>query len=141
MPSQVQWDPGYSVGNAILDEQHRYMLAQCNALADCIAEPGPENEQEFQRIFKELMAHSREHFSTEERLLARCACPMLEEHQNELDEFNYLANEIITTENFEPIELQRFVTLWWIGHIVGSGKKYRAYLEQLPLDGPLGAAP
>lgn len=141
MPNRVQWNPSYSMGHAILDEQHSHILTQCNALADCIAEPGPENEQEFQRIFKELMAHSSEHFSTEETLLAQCAYPMLDEHQNEHDEFNYLANEIITTENFEPIELQRFVTLWWVGHIVGSGKKYRPYLEQLPSDGPLGAAP
>jgi hypothetical protein len=49
---------------------------------------------------------------------------MLEERQNEQDEFDYLANEMITTENFERIELQRFLTLWWVGHIVGSGKNY-----------------
>lgn len=132
MPNRVQWDPGYSVGNAILDEQHSQLLAQCNALADCIADAGPQSDLKFQKIFNELMTQSSEHFSMEETLLARCAYPMLEEHQNELDEFNYLANEIITTENFEPIELQRFLTLWWIGHIVGSGKKYRAFLEQLP---------
>lgn len=141
MPNRVQWDPGYSVGNAILDEQHSHMLSQCNALADCITDARPDMALEFQRIFNQLMTQSREHFSAEETLLARCAYPMLEEHQNEHDEFNYLANEIITTENFEPIELQRFVTLWWVGHIVGAGKKYRPFLEQLPPDGPLGAAP
>jgi hypothetical protein len=59
---------------------------------------------------------------------------MPEELQNERDEFDYLANEIITTENFEKIELQRFLALWWVGHIVGSGRKYRALLEKKPAE-------
>lgn len=131
MPNRVQWVPDYSMGNETLDRQHGNILTQCNALADCIADAGPESDRKFHRIFNELMALGGEHFSTEETLLTQCAYPMLEEHQNEHGEFDYLVNEIITTANFERIELQRFLTLWWVGHIVGSGKKYRAFLEKL----------
>lgn len=132
MPNRVQWNSGYSMGNDILDTQHRNLLEQCNALADCIADAGPESDLKFHAIFKALMAQAGEHFSTEETLLAQCGYPMLDEHKNEHDEFAYLANDIITTENFEKVELQRFLALWWVGHIVGSGKKYRAFLEGLP---------
>jgi hemerythrin-like metal-binding protein len=131
MPNRVQWNPGYSMGNQLLDSQHRNLLAQCNTLADCIADAGPESNLKFNDTFAALMAQAREHFATEEALLAQCGYSMLEEHQNERDEFDYLANDIITTENFEQVELQRFLTLWWVGHIVGSGKKYRAFLEKL----------
>jgi len=131
MPNRVQWAPGYSMGNETLDRQHSNILTQCNALADCIADASQESDQKFHNIFNELMALADVHFTTEETLLTQCAYPMLEEHQNEHDEFDYLANEIVTTENFEKIELQRFLTLWWVGHIVGSGKKYRAFLEKL----------
>jgi hemerythrin len=130
MPNRVQWNPGYSMGNELLDSQHRNLLEQCNTLADCIADAGPESDLKFNDTFAALMAQAREHFAAEEALLTECGYPMLEEHQNEHDEFDYLANEIITTENFEQVELQRFVALWWIGHIVGSGKKYRAFLEK-----------
>ncbi|MEI8029789.1 MAG: hemerythrin family protein [Comamonadaceae bacterium] len=132
MPNRVQWNPSYSLGNEILDRQHCDILMQCNALADTFADTGSQGEQKFQKIFSELMAQCGEHFSTEEMLLTRCACTGIEEHQNEHDEFNYLANEIITAENFENIELQRFLTHWWVGHIVGSGKRYRAILKGLP---------
>lgn len=132
MPNRVQWSPAYSMGNETLDSQHQAILAQCNALADCIADAGPQSELKFHTVFKELMTQAGEHFTSEKTLLTQSGYPLLEEHQNEHDEFDYLANDIITTENFEKIELQRFLALWWIGHIVGSGKKYRAFLEKLP---------
>ncbi len=56
------------------------------------------------------------------------AYPELEAHQNEHDEFDHLTTNITMTENFEKVEFQRFLTLWWVGHIVGSGKKYRSCL-------------
>ena len=33
-----------------------------------------------------------------------------------------MTTNITMTENFEKVEFQRFLTLWWVGHIVGSGK-------------------
>ena len=132
MPNRVQWSPDYSVGNDTLDSQHRAILEQCTALADCITNATPESDLRFADAFTALMAQAGEHFTTEEALLTQCGYPLLEEHLIEHDEFDYLANEIITTENFEQVELQRFLALWWIGHIVGSGKKYRAYLGKLP---------
>lgn len=132
MPNRVQWDAAYSTGHDTLDSQHRAILAQCNALADCITEAGPDSELNFQDTLVALMTQVREHFATETALLTQWAYPMLDEHHNEHDEFDYLANDIITTENFEKIELQRFLALWWVGHIVGSGKQYRAFLEKLP---------
>lgn len=132
MPNRVQWDPEYSTGNEILDHQHRNILAQCNNLADFISDSGQDNDLRFHKIFDELMTLARQHFATEAALLARCGYPMLEEHENEHDEFEYLAADIITTNNFEKVELQRFLALWWVGHIMGSCKKYRAFLEKQP---------
>ncbi len=64
----------------------------------------------------------------------RHACSLCEwvehEQQNERDEFDFLAHEIITRENFEPVELQRFLALWWTGHIVGSSKAYGSFLSE-----------
>jgi hemerythrin len=132
MPNRAQWDPRLSVGNAALDAQHRNLLEHCNALADCLAEAGPEGERKFRQLFEELMTLSREHFAAEEALLARGGYPDLEAHRNERDEFDYLAAEIITTENFDKDELQTFLALWWTGHILGSVKNQRAFLAQEP---------
>jgi hemerythrin-like metal-binding protein len=130
----VQWDPRYGVGNESIDNQHRNMLAQCNALADCVADTGPEADRQFHEIFNQLMAQAREHFASEETLLARCPDSMREEQKDERDEFEYLAADIITTENFDKLELQRFLALWWVGHIMGSGKRYRACMAGTAAD-------
>ena len=130
MPNRVQWNPRHSVGNETLDNQHRDILAQCNVLADCLADDSEESDRRFRKTFDELMAFAQEHFAGEEALLASCGYPHLEDHKNESDEFDYLAAEIITTENFDKLELQRFLALWWMGHIMGSSKKYRTFLEK-----------
>ncbi|MBK7355601.1 hemerythrin family protein [Propionivibrio sp.] len=134
MPNRVQWNPRYSVGNETLDDQHRMVLEQCNALADHVVETSPESDLRFHTIFNELTAGAREHFSKEEELLIQCACPTLEEHKNECNEFEYLSAEIITTENFDKLELQRFLIFWWVGHILDSGERYRASIAGSPAD-------
>ncbi len=132
MPNLLQWVPELSVGNETLDAQHRALLARCAALAACLADAGAEGEDKFRRAFEELMALSREHFAAEEALLARAGYPDLEAHRNERDEFDYLAAEIVTTENFDRQELQTFLSLWWSGHILGSAARQRAFLARQP---------
>lgn len=128
---RVQWEPRHSVGNKTLDDQHRDMLARCNALADCLDE---KNDQRFDEVFRELMALARDHFTFEEALLAQCGYPGLDDFRSEREEFEYLSDEIVTTENFDRDELQRFLALWWAGHITDSAKKHRAFLESQPAD-------
>jgi len=127
----LQWNPRLSIGNETLDAQHRALLAHCQALADCLAEAGPEADARFRSTFDELMTLSREHFAAEEALLARSGYPELDTHRNEREEFDYLAAEIVTTEHFDKQELQTFLSLWWSGHILGSAGRQRPYLERL----------
>ncbi|MCQ3923773.1 MAG: hypothetical protein DPW12_06125 [Rhodocyclaceae bacterium] len=113
MANRTQWDPRLGVGHDTLDAQHRDLLAHCNALADCLAETGAEAGKTFRRLFEELMALSREHFAAEEALLAKAGYPDLEAYRHEREEFDYLAADIATTENFDKDELQTFLALWW----------------------------
>lgn len=127
MPNRVQWEPAYETGHETLDAQHRDLLGRCNALADCLDDPVRENA--FQAMFDDLMVRAREHFATEEALLAARKYPLLDDLRNERDEFDYLAAEIVTTENFDKDELQTFLVLWWAGHIAGSAADLRAFLD------------
>jgi hemerythrin-like metal-binding protein len=129
MPNRVEWEPRYSVGNETLDHQHRELLARCNTLADCLADDSEASQQRFLDTFDELMVFAREHFAAEAALLASSGYPELEDHQEEREEFDYLAAEIVTTANFDRIELHRFLALWWVGHIVESSEKYQNFLK------------
>jgi hemerythrin-like metal-binding protein len=117
------------VGNEVLDNQHRTILDQCNALSNCTAHQGQDSEHQFRAIFSELLMSVRQHFSTEEALLSSAAYPELDGHLETLDEFEDLAANVITTDNFEIPEIQRFVALWWVGHLIDSAKKYRPFLD------------
>ena len=130
MAKRTQWIPHFSTGNATLDEQHQHLLAQCNALADCLTDSGEAGDGRFPGILEKLMASVREHFVTEKELLSSNGCPMLDEHEHEGDEFDYLASEIVTTENFDMDELQTFLALWCTGHIAGTSLRQRPYLER-----------
>ncbi len=127
MPNRVQWDPGYATGDEALDERHRRVLTQCNALADCLSDGRAQGDADFWKTFDALMIAAREHFSAEDAQLAAWGCPLLDEHREEADEFEYLAAEIITADNFGKFELQRFLALWWAGHLAGASKKHRAW--------------
>ena len=127
MPNRVQWDPCFSVGNETLDAQHQRFLEQCNALADCLSEAGDAGTLKFDQLYAALMASAREHFSTEEALLASCGYPELDDHRSEQEEFEFLAAEIITTDNFDRDELQTFLALWWAGHVMGAARNYRPF--------------
>lgn len=131
MPNRVPWEPGFEVGHALIDAQHRSLLTQCDLLADhCLGAEGEERDRQFDLAFDSLKALAREHFKTEAALLAAGGYPDLEEHGFECEEFDYLVEEIVTTEHFDRLELQRFLASWFLGHIAGSAQGQGRYLAQ-----------
>ena len=130
-PNRVQWDKSFAVGHELLDAQHRQILAQCNVLADLCATDGGNSsaDPEFRQAFEQTMALAREHFAAEEALLGVRAYAELEAYRCEIEEYEYLAAEIATTENFDKIELQRFLALWWVGHILDAAKQQSSHLS------------
>lgn len=129
MPKRLEWSPHHSVGNDTVDNQHKAILAQCNALADCLDEASEDGDRRFDAIFQDLTARAREHFSAEEALLAESGYADLDDHRSEQEEYAFLAAEIATTENFDRSELQAFLALWWTGHIMGCARNHRGALE------------
>ena len=127
MPNRVDWNPRHSVGEATLDAQHQEILARCTALGDCLAAPDtdPEADRRFDQAFAELMALARAHFAAEEVLLSAKGYAGLDDLRYEVEEFDFLADEIVTTENFDRQELQSFLCLWWAGHVAGTAAEHR----------------
>ncbi len=130
MANRVLWDPRFAVGNQTIDAEHESILAQINAMADCLAVGGEEGDRRFLSLFGELKNLARRHFAAEEALLAAAGYPDLEEHKAEQEEYAYLEAEIVTTENFDKTELQTFLSLWWSGHVVTCARARRAWLER-----------
>lgn len=129
MPNRAHWDAGYACGHDLIDAQHQALLAQCRLLADlCLPDGTDGQDARFDAAFVQLQTLVREHFEAEAELLARQGWMKLEDHRFECDEFEVLVSDIVSTEHFDRLELQRFLTLWCIGHIVGSARSVRTAL-------------
>lgn len=129
MPQRPAWEPDFNVGHPLIDSQHQALLALCNRLSDhCAGAPSPAADQAFDSDFEQLKALAQEHFQAESALLAERDYPALEQHQFALDEFDDLLADIVTTQNFDRLELQRFLALWWLGHVAGTAEPLRLFL-------------
>ena len=134
---RAAWDPQFSAGHELVDAQHQALLSQCNLLADlcdqsnacaCKGANAEVATRAFDQAYEQLKVLARQQVETEAALLADAGYPDLEEHRFECDEFDYLAAEIVTAENFDRVELQRFLTLWCVGHVSSSTRQFGAYL-------------
>lgn len=130
MSAQVAWDEGYATGDADIDDRHRQLLAQCNRLAGLLPDDGVVYSPEFQAQFDILIESVRQLFAAEQSRLEEC--PSLDAHGDEIDEFEFLVADIATAENFDAIEVQRFISLWCVGHIAGFGTRYRDWMQLHP---------
>jgi hemerythrin-like metal-binding protein len=127
----AQWDPGFETGHDVVDAQHRDLLAQCERLAAlCGGGDGGAGGRPFDDAFERLKASVREHLQTEAALLAALGDPDADALRDEHDEFDDLATEILTTANFDRLELQRFVAVWCLGHVTASAAHLRARLAR-----------
>jgi hemerythrin-like metal-binding protein len=123
MPKRLNWDEAFNVGHETVDAQHRRLLAQCNLLADQALPVSAESDQAFQQALDVLMALLRQHFAFEEALLAGRDHPDLEDYRHAVAELEYLAAEIATPTNFDKLELQAFLALWLVGHVLADANR------------------
>lgn len=132
-PARATWEADYSVGHELIDAQHLQLLQRCNHLADLFGTaPGEQRDRAFDQGFEELKALARAHFEAEATLLAERGYADVEDHRVECEEFDYLASDIVTTDHFDRLELQRFLVLWFTGHIVGAVRQHRSVLAGAP---------
>ena len=80
----IYWTPQMSVGNAILDGDHRYMFALVNIVELCLNNPGA--RRHLRPAVEHLITYSREHFAREEKLQIRVRYAKYGEHRAEHQE-------------------------------------------------------
>lgn len=128
MPILTTWDASYSVGNTLLDSQHRKLLTLCDALRECAATSGRLSDERFHDILNELAVYAREHFASEEEILERCAYPLLEQQREDHLRYEERVTEALSAATFgklEKAELLEFISGWWLHHILVSDMAYR----------------
>lgn len=135
MGSTNEWQPMFSVGHPLLDEQHRRLLALAQRASACLADSSGESAGEFHLILNDLMEYARQHFRSEEQLLREFGyaglAAQLAEHQVYLDRlvgFMTAAMDGIIDKQ----GLQQYLVEWWMRHILVSDMQFRTIFGTAP---------
>ncbi len=78
MPMEATWNPKYSTGIGLIDDQHRTLFATVAQLRVLIQENG--DREAIGHLLELLLTTAREHFETEEDFMSRYGYPDLAQH-------------------------------------------------------------
>jgi len=129
----IEWRPEYSVGDAMLDAQHKSLLNLC-AKAEALI--GQERTQELDEKFSDLLndirVYAQVHFATEEDLLRQLKYEDVKGQEDSHKAYiEKMANLIIESMwgKSDPAAVYRFLTSWWIRHIVVDDMKFKPIVQ------------
>lgn len=120
------WNPSYTVGNKLLDEQHIYILDLCQKISLSI-EDIEFDLVNFYELTTSFSSYVEFHFETEEKILEKHHYPLLDIHKKEhLAYLSALTNAIdgaISGTSTKSV-LRHYLVQWWVEHILCADKQY-----------------
>jgi hemerythrin len=128
----INWSDEYSVGNSIIDEQHKGLIRLTDELYEACRQGGGAEKSSFIKALHGSVDYVRTHFSTEEKIMKEVNYPDYEAHKKEHEDF--IAEVLRQAKNYEtnkpfvPASFVKFLLEWVVNHIAGSDKKYIPYL-------------
>lgn len=132
-PMQLfEWKDDYSVGVLMVDQQHRHLVSMLNQLHGVMRNGS--REAEVRHILNDLIGYTRFHFASEEKLMAECGYPGIQEHvrkhramETRVGEFlaEFSANSVTT-----PPKLLAFLKEWLGRHIMETDKEMGRHCSQ-----------
>jgi hemerythrin len=131
-PTMIDWKDEYSVGNSLIDKQHRELIQMTDELYTACRQGGGAEKASFIRTIHGAVRYVKEHFSTEEKIMKQVNYPDYEVHKKEHEDF--IAEVLLQAKNYEnnnpfvPAAFVKFLLEWIVTHIAGSDRKYVPYL-------------
>lgn len=132
MDELLRWNPALSVGNGLIDGEHRQIVDLLNRIWDDWRHR--RHGLNLGRTMLELTETVETHFANEEEILIRHRCPRSDEHQRAhlalLSELNAIAARIGTEDSAHTEErLVRFIRHLVMDHIVAFDLELKAYMH------------
>ncbi len=126
-----RWESSYSVGIAVIDNQHKRIIEYINELNNALAF---KTEDKVHDIILQLVEYTVSHFSFEERLMQEAGYPMLQPHKDVhnafIERINFFKERF---ENGEDITKQLMLDLqmWLINHIQHDDTDYKEIVQNM----------
>ncbi len=121
------WKDDYSVGNELLDAQHRGLIELVNRL---------DSDEPLDRVLEELARYAREHFRDEERLLKAAGYPGIVQQRNQHKAFRVWLDRTRGTERSGGAssgtrrDLHAYLCVWIANHMLVQDAAFKSWLEK-----------
>ncbi|MFQ5965119.1 MAG: bacteriohemerythrin [Candidatus Scalinduaceae bacterium] len=127
MSVKFNWESSYSVGDKLLDEQHKKIFYLGNEISNM-------NGLNVKKVVMDLFKHTREHFDHEEELMQEVQFPGFEEHRelhNDLiEKLGATNHRSSNTDHSNVYIFRKLVYDWIIDHIMTQDKIFFNYYRQ-----------
>ncbi|MBT3635139.1 MAG: hemerythrin family protein [Candidatus Marinimicrobia bacterium] len=127
MSIRFTWEKSLSVGNDLLDEQHKNIIELACQLPEIIV------ANDTPSVINQLYKYFRFHFSHEEEMMRSINFPFLGEHQLIHEGFISKLNKIRQQTIDSNLSLSRNKMLiyeWMVEHIMCEDKKYFHFIRE-----------
>lgn len=128
----LNWTEKMSVGIESIDDQHKKLISQINAVVDNILVPG-KADKSFDQIMDELILYTKKHFAFEEDLFATHNYAETADHLNHHERLRSgLVSHVdkFRRGQLDQAQLLEFLKDWLIKHIMETDMKYSVYLKE-----------
>jgi len=134
----ILWRPQMSLGNAVLDGDHRYLIALINTVELALRDPAA--RESLVTVLDQLAAYTVEHFGREERIMGGLGYAGLERHRGAHRELAQRLVEIRAAiegaaDGAPPSERDRLAELlrgWLLDHVLKEDLLLKPLLERKP---------
>lgn len=134
----LAWSVNLSVGNAMLDSDHKNLIAVINRVEDAVATA---DRTAVSTAFELLEAYMRIHMQNEEKIATAVQYPFAADRMTQrqlMDEMKYMINKLQAVSGAWPDNLlkmySRYLTGWMTDHIVKTNMHLKAALKAYPYD-------
>lgn len=122
----ISWSKEYELNIAEIDNQHKKLFEIANSILHAIRSV-EYDKKHIDAILKELVEYTKYHFATEERYMAEHHyvhySQHVEYHERLVGELSEFLIENNSNEQFNVLNLLKFIKSWLIDHILHEDKK------------------
>lgn len=126
----IDWDQNFSVGNSVLDTQHRALVDIVNELHEAMN--SGKGKEALAHVYDSLVEYVEMHFRTEELLFNASNYPEkkvhIREHKKMMEEAKEFKDMFDDGEKFLTLETLNLVKEWVVHHIKETDMGYREYI-------------
>ena len=127
----IQWQPSFSVGVKMIDEQHQLLV---NMINDLYTAMQTESERPvLEKMIGRLAVYAAMHFAREEQYFNRFAYPQTEAHIKAHDDFEdqvYQFEQAFKASTQDlSMAVMNFLSSWLVAHITKTDRHFGPFLN------------